>query len=134
MTADEFGSLADETARFLTVLINAVGQPVAVDAEPSPEVCRWCPVCRCAHVLIGTNPQIRAHLTEAVTSLAQAWVLAMAQPARSADGPRRRGGVQHIDLDHDVQEDFGDDGADWDDGDDWPQQWPDEAPQPEQAP
>lgn len=125
MTTQEFGSLAEETARFVSVLINAAGQP----SQPSPtdgtgsgggadEVCRWCPICRCAHVLIGTNPEIRAHLLAAATSLAQAWVLAVAQPtagSTSRTGRPGAAGFEHIDLDTDLENGLDlEDGLDFD--------------------
>jgi hypothetical protein len=124
VTADEFGSLADETARFLTVLINAAGKPAA-GPEDGHEVCQWCPICRGAQIVLGSNPEIRAHLTHAITSFAQAVVLAMAQPANGATS-RAHEGVERIDLDaDDTGAGHGFVGAD----EDWPQDWPDVAPE-----
>lgn len=125
MTADEFGSLADETARFLTVLINVAGKPAAGPEGGGHDVCQWCPICRSVHIVLGSNPEIRAHLTHAITSFAQAVVLAMAQPANGATS-RAHEGVERIDLDaDDTGAGHGFVGAD----EDWPQDWPDVAPE-----
>ena len=63
--------------------------------------CTVCPVCRTVHAVRQLSPEVKAHLTTAVTSLAQA---AAAVMATSHQGTAPGDGVEHIDL-----------------GDDWPE-------------
>ncbi len=64
--------------------------------------CRYCPVCQVIHVVRGTSPEVRAHLSVAASSLMQA---AAGLLATHTDGPTGRSSVEKIDLD---------DGSDWD--------------------
>jgi len=64
--------------------------------------CRYCPVCQVIHVVRGTSPEVRAHLSTAASSLMQA---AAGLLATRTDGPTGRSSVEKIDLD---------DGSGWD--------------------
>lgn len=71
-------------------------------ATGSPE-CTYCPVCRTVHAVRQTSPEVRAHLTQAASSLlhAAAGLLAtLPPPEASGRGP----GVERIDLDEDEPE------------------------------
>ena len=81
-------------------------------ATGTPE-CRYCPVCRVAHVVRECSPEVRAHLALASANLMQAAAALMA--AAVPEEKRRGGGVERIDLD-----DTGDD-TDWDGDDEWPE-------------
>ena len=115
------GTVAEEAAKLLGALsgwakdhgsdlghgmAGLVGEHVAADTGTGPGTaeCRWCPVCRAAHALRQTSPEVRGQLTSAAASLMQAVsaMLATAVP----DQHRERGGVEHIDLD---------DGPEWPD-------------------
>lgn len=78
-------------------------------ATGAPE-CTVCPVCRTVHVLREVTPEVRSHLADAASSLAQAAlglaaaVAAEASRVRHASGGEESGstpsdGVQRIDLD-----------------------------------
>ncbi|SED34588.1 hypothetical protein SAMN04489844_4224 [Nocardioides exalbidus] len=58
--------------------------------------CTVCPVCRTVHAVRQLSPEVKAHLTSAVTSLAQAVAALMATPDPRGD---RTSDVEHIDLD-----------------------------------
>jgi len=70
------------------------------------EDCRFCPVCQVIHAVRTTNPEVKAHLASAASSLlhAAAGVLATQVPR-----PDRPTGVEKIDL--------GDDDDPWGDAD-----------------
>ena len=84
---------------------------------PGPPGCRWCPLCRAAHLLHETHPEVRVHLLSAARSLLRATALVLEQlPHETPDGPTARphaardprdprgpraSGVEHIDLDDD---------------------------------
>ena len=65
--------------------------------------CTYCPVCRTVHAVRQTSPEVRAHLTQAASSLlhAAAGFLATLPPA---DASGRGQGVERIDLDADDPE------------------------------
>jgi hypothetical protein len=48
-----------------------------------PRECRWCPVCSAAKLASATSPEVRAHLSQAALSLAQA-VTALLQDTSAA--------------------------------------------------
>jgi hypothetical protein len=81
-----------------------VNDHVATGAEE----CRWCPVCRAVHAVRELNPEVRAHLTSAASSLLQAAseVLAsLPQPGRERTaGAGEESGFEKIDLDGDADE------------------------------
>ncbi|RYB95524.1 hypothetical protein EUA93_14940 [Nocardioides oleivorans] len=60
--------------------------------------CSVCPVCRTVHAVRQLSPEVKAHLSSAVTSLAQAAAAILATP-----DPRRdpSSDVERIDLDDD---------------------------------
>ena len=115
---EPLGSAAEEAARLLaavaewgreqgsewgTALGGLAGQAAAaahdVDAHlaTGSEECRYCPVCRAVQLYRSASPEVRAHLTTAGTSLAQAAASLLATGV-----PERRGaGVERIDLDAD---------------------------------
>jgi len=67
------------------------------------EECTYCPVCRTVHAVRQTSPEVRAHLTQAASSLlhAAAGFLATLPPP---DASGRGQGVERIDLDADEPE------------------------------
>ena len=75
--------------------------------------CTWCPLCRTVHTIRELSPEVRTHLTSAVSSLVQAASALLStpvgDPARGGDSGRRGAatspGVQHIDLDGDDESD-----------------------------
>ena len=72
----------------------------------SPE-CAWCPVCRAVAAVRSTSPEVKAHLTNAASSLAMALsgLLATRPPSRDA-------GVERIRLD-DVDDADAEEDAAW---------------------
>ncbi len=120
----DVGSVGEEAAKLLGALSgwarehgdglgDAVQQLDEHLGSASPE-CSWCPVCRVAHVVRSTSPEVRDHLASAAASLVQAaaGLLAGATGATGAEsaagapgapGAHRpaRSGVEHIDLDRD---------------------------------
>ena len=70
-------------------------------ATGSPE-CAWCPVCRTVAAIRQTNPEVRAHLASAASSLMLAVSGMMAPPTQA-----RGEGVERIDLDADTDDDTG---------------------------
>jgi hypothetical protein len=68
--------------------------------------CTYCPVCRTVHAVRQTSPEVRAHLTQAASSLlhAAAGFLATLPPT---DASGRGQGVERIDLDADDPESDG---------------------------
>ena len=68
--------------------------------------CTYCPVCRTVHAVRQTSPEVRAHLTQAASSLlhAAAGFLATLPPP---DGPGRAPGMEKIHLDADEPESDG---------------------------
>ena len=88
-------------------------------AEDGSGACRWCPLCRAAHLVEETHPEVRVHLISAARSLLRATALVLeqvqGQPASDPRTPdprtpgsraqdraaRAAAGVEHIDLDDD---------------------------------
>lgn len=107
----EVGTVVEEAAKLLGALSEwakdaahdvdgALDEHLATGAAE----CTYCPICRTVHAVRGLNPEVRAHLATAATSLLQAasGLMATAVPQQPA------GGVEHIDLD-----DLPDDDGDW---------------------
>lgn len=117
----EVGSLGEETAKLLGALAGwAREQDLGAHArawsagehEPEqahgehthgehthredPAECRYCPVCRTVNALRQVNPEARAHLAVAITSMAKA---AEALLRTDPPAPQRPEGVERIDLD-----------------------------------
>ena len=65
--------------------------------------CTYCPVCRTVHAVRQTSPEVRAHLTQAASSLLNAAAGFLATlPQQDSSG--RTPGVERIDLDADDPE------------------------------
>lgn len=112
---DEVGSVAEEAVKLLGALsgwAHDVRKDVGDAAQAAhahgagwgehlatgaPE-CTWCPVCRTVHAVRELSPEVKAHLTTAAASLAQAAAafLETTPPERGT-----RSGVEDIDLDAD---------------------------------
>ena len=82
------------------------GQAHAHDG-PTGEDCHWCPVCRAAHLVRRTSPEVKMHLAQAASSLVQAaaGLLATQTGQTGQAGGATGQQVQKIDLDDD---------SDWD--------------------
>lgn len=96
----EVGHGLSDAARHTAAAAHEVDEHFATGSAE----CTVCPVCRTMHAVRGLSPEVRSHLTTAVTSLAHAASAFLAtQPPGpgSADTPRR-GAVEHIDLDDDA--------------------------------
>jgi hypothetical protein len=65
--------------------------------------CSYCPVCRTVHAVRQTSPEMRAHLTQAASSLLNAAAGFLATLPQQ-DGSERATGVERIDLDADDPE------------------------------
>ena len=63
--------------------------------------CTVCPLCRTVHAVRQLSPEVKAHLTTAAASLAQAAVALLATPEREPG----RDDVEHIALDDEWPED-----------------------------
>lgn len=121
--ADDVGSLGDEAAKLLAALsgwardhageatdgLSGFVEHAASSAHDLNEhlatgatECTVCPFCRTVHAVRQLSPEVTAHLTAAVTSLAHAAAAVMATPDRRRD---ERGDVEHIDLDDEWPED-----------------------------
>lgn len=120
--AHEVGSLGDEAAKLLGALsgwarehateatdgLAGFAAHAAASAHDLDEhlatgsaECTVCPLCRTVHAVRQLSPEVKAHLTSAMTSLAHAAAAILATPeARTPDA-----GVQHIDLDAEWPED-----------------------------
>lgn len=92
----------------LAAALHLVDEHVATGSSD----CRYCPVCRVAHAVRSTSPEVREHLTSAAGSLLEAAAGLLAthvptqRPTAGTDGaPRRPDGVQRIDLDPDAARD-----------------------------
>ncbi len=114
---EDVGSVAEEAAKLFGALQDWAADTGAGQADASAAAaaamaaglrgvnehlatggqdCTWCPVCQVVHRVRETSPEIRAHLSDAASSLlkAAAGLLETHVPT-----PPTRGGVQHIDLD-----------------------------------
>jgi hypothetical protein len=119
--AHEVGSLAEEAAKLLGALsgwakdhageasegLSGLAAQAASTAHDVNEhlatgsaECTVCPICRTVHLVRELSPEVKTHLTAAVSSLAQAAAAVMATPTQSD-----KNGVEHIDLDDDWPED-----------------------------
>jgi hypothetical protein len=90
-----FGGLADQ--------VSAAAHDVDSHLATGDD-CRYCPLCRAVQVYRSASPEVREHLTTAVTSLAQAATAMLATAV-----PQQRGtGVERIDLTDDWPDDVED--------------------------
>ena len=90
--ADYAGSAAGAAAA-MSHTVHTVNEHIATGSEE----CRYCPVCQVIHAVRTTNPEVKAHLAVAASSLmhAAAGMLATQVP------PEKKGPVEKIDLDGD---------------------------------
>lgn len=70
----------------------------------APE-CIYCPMCRTVHAVRQLSPEVRTHLTVAVTSLAQAATALLSTTPPDPAAGRRPTVVERIGLDDDWPED-----------------------------
>jgi hypothetical protein len=104
---DGLSGLADHAA----AMAHDVNEHLATDAVE----CRYCPVCRVVHAVRETSPEVKAHLTQAATSLFQAaagFLETLPQPPEDAASSARGPEVEHIDLDSDDSDDSDKKGGD----------------------
>lgn len=114
--AHDVGSLGEEAAKLLGALsgwarehagdagegLSGLAGQAAASAHDLNEhlatgsaECTVCPVCRTVHAVRQLSPEVTAHLTAAMASLAQA---AAAVRATTHSGTVQDGGIEHIDL------------------------------------
>lgn len=93
--AQDLGDGASDLASQAAHLAGDVNDHIATGA---PE-CTYCPVCRGVQVIRHLNPEVKAHLAVAVTSLAHATAALLAPPEQSSG--EASPDVEHIDLDDD---------------------------------
>jgi hypothetical protein len=114
--AHDVGSLGEEAAKLLGALsgwarehageasegLSGLAAQAATSAHDLNEhlatgsaECTVCPVCRTVHAVRQLSPEVTAHLTSAMASLAQA---ASAVMATTHPGTAQDGDVEHIDL------------------------------------
>ncbi|HYO38182.1 MAG TPA: hypothetical protein VER39_00845 [Nocardioidaceae bacterium] len=73
---DEVGSIGEEAAK----LLSALQGWVEVDHSPSVDDECTCPLCQVLALARGVSPEVRQHLTSAMTSLVRAAAAALATP------------------------------------------------------
>jgi hypothetical protein len=96
--AHDVGSLGEEAAKLFGALAGWAREHAGEAGEglsTGSAECTVCPVCRTVHAVRQLSPEVKAHLTTAMTSLAQAAATIMATQGPRAD---HRGDVEHIDL------------------------------------
>jgi hypothetical protein len=94
----DYAGTASGAAGAFAQAVKGVNEHVATGGED----CRYCPVCQVIHVVRGTSPEVRAHLSLAASSLMHA---AAGLLATDTSGQQQNPPVEKIDLDA---------GADWD--------------------
>jgi hypothetical protein len=103
---EQVGSLADEAVRLFGALSDwardATEEPHEHVHTGSPE-CTWCPLCRTVHAVRQAAPEVRGHLAVAASALLQAAAGVLA--AAAASEAHRGTGVEHIDLEGDLEDD-----------------------------
>jgi len=121
------GSLGDEAAKLLGALsgwarehageagdgLSGLAAHAAASAHDLNEhlatgaaECTVCPVCRTVHAVRQLSPEVKAHLTTALTSLAHAAAAIMATADPRSEGPGTdHVGVEHIDVGDEWPED-----------------------------
>lgn len=90
-----FGDLGDAATARATDWAHDVDDHLATGAAE----CQWCPLCRTVHTVRQLSPEVKAHLTTAATSLAQAAAALMATPTPSRRERSGGSGVERIELD-----------------------------------
>lgn len=104
------GGAAADAARAARAGLGEVDEHIATGSAE----CGYCPVCRGIQVVRQTTPEVRAHLASAGASLLQAAAGILATVAADPATPTRAAGVEHIDLDDDVDDPRDDPGDDLD--------------------
>jgi len=107
----DVGTVVEEAAKLLGALSDWAKDAAHLGADlghgldghlatGAPE-CTYCPICRTVHAVRGLSPEVRTQLATAATTALQAMagLLAAATPA----DPGARSGVEHIDLDDDLE-------------------------------
>jgi hypothetical protein len=79
-------------------------QEVSDHVDTGAPECAWCPVCRTVHLVRATSPEVRDHLASAAASFLQAAAGILAAAANPQE--RTQPGVEHIDLDDDLDGDW----------------------------
>jgi hypothetical protein len=87
----DYAGAAAGAAAAMSGTAHAINEHIATDAEE----CRYCPVCQVIHAVRSTSPEVRAHLSEAASSLMHAAAGLLATHV-AAD---KRAPVEKIDLD-----------------------------------
>jgi hypothetical protein len=121
--SDDIGSVSDEAVKLLGALsdwardhgtdlghgLSGLATQAAQSARDvnehlatGSEDCTLCPLCRTVHVVRQTNPEVRAHLAVAASSLLQAAAGVLATAVSRDARAGGRGGVEKIDLDSDA--------------------------------
>ena len=109
------GSVAEEAAKLfgalsgwarehgdgVSAMADSLSEEVHEHLATGSAECAWCPVCRTVAAVRHTSPEVRAHLTSAVSSLMLAVSGMMASHPPASDGR-----VERIDLDDDGPEDL----------------------------
>lgn len=90
-----FGDLGDAATTRATDWAHEIDDHLATDAAE----CQWCPVCRTVHAVRQLSPEVKAHLTTAAASLAQAAAALMSTPTPASRERSERSGVERIELD-----------------------------------
>lgn len=83
--AAQYTAGAESMTASATAAVKAVNEHIATgDAE-----CTYCPICRVVHAARTASPEVKAHLSSALVSLAQAASAVMAPPSADAPSPAR---------------------------------------------
>lgn len=91
----EAGQGLSDAARHATATVHDVDEHLA---NGSPE-CTVCPLCRAVHAVRGLSPEVRSHLSAAVTSVAQAASAFLSTQPPGPGEPAGRGPAKQVDLD-----------------------------------
>jgi hypothetical protein len=87
----EYAGSASSAAGSFAHAVKDVNEHIATGSQD----CRYCPVCQVIHVVRDTNPEVRAHLAVAASSLMHAAAgLLDTRPGEARSGP-----IEKIDLD-----------------------------------
>lgn len=107
----DVGTVGEEAAKLLGALgdwakdhVGAGIGGVEGHLDTGAPECTYCPICRTVHVLRQASPEVKAQVATAASALLQAVAGLMATPVPE---DRTRGGVQHIDLDDDLEDSAG---------------------------
>lgn len=100
---DEIGSLSEEAAKLFGAFSGWAREQADGHLATGSDECTMCPICRTVHAVRQLGPEVTAHLTSAMTSLAEAVEAVMAAVDPGSEGSQSatpsEGGVEPIDLD-----------------------------------